>query len=159
MLLQIATDADYPVSVRSQILDEMEDWNPDEVLPILSSVITGEDNPILVSEAADALSDMETTEALEILTNAYESIDNVDLKNQVLDEIADSELPSVLGFLTDVALTTDDDMSSFVNQTLRNSIANSFACPCYQANLTQKSFHLYFPYSQFICSLSAQSEY
>ena len=30
MLLQIATDADYPVSVRSQILDEMADWDAEE---------------------------------------------------------------------------------------------------------------------------------
>ncbi|NKB34563.1 MAG: hypothetical protein GKR91_15835 [Pseudomonadales bacterium] len=114
MLLEIATDQDYPVSVRSEILDEMEDWNPDVVLPILSSVLRNETNPILVSDAADTLSDMETAEALNILTSAYESIDNVELQHQILEEIADVDLPNVIGFLTDVALTANDDVSAAV---------------------------------------------
>lgn len=114
LLLNIATDQDYSISVRSQILDEMDDWDPAVVLPILSSVVMNESNPILVSEAADALSDMETEEALEILIDAYATVEELALRQMILEEIGDTDLPNVLGFLSDIALTAEDDLSAAV---------------------------------------------
>ncbi|MDA0687519.1 MAG: HEAT repeat domain-containing protein [Proteobacteria bacterium] len=108
-LLAIATDADYPRSVRAEILGEMDNWDEDVALDTLAAILRNEDDISLIAEAADALSDMESEASLAVLIESFEDIEQPELRREILDEIADMDLNGVLPFLSEVALSDVDD--------------------------------------------------
>lgn len=114
LLREIATNPEYPISIRAEILGEMEDWDPQLAITTLSAILVSETDPNLIAEAADALSDMETPESLTALIGAYDAVENLAIQHEILEEIADVETPEVLTFLTNVALSDVDDETAAV---------------------------------------------
>ncbi|MCH7817507.1 MAG: HEAT repeat domain-containing protein, partial [Proteobacteria bacterium] len=89
LLLRIAADPDYPVSVRGEILDAMVDWDHDLAVETLSAVLRDDADIALVAEAADSLSDIGSEAALSALMDAHRRIDNLAIRHEILEEIAD----------------------------------------------------------------------
>lgn len=114
LLLDIAVNPDYPVSVRAEILNNMEDWDEDFAVTTLSSILASETDPLLVSEAADSLADIGSDAALDVLFDNYQSKDELMARQLILEQIADVDSPNVITFLTDIALSDSDDQTAAI---------------------------------------------
>ncbi len=107
-LLAIARDEDAPTAIRAEIVDEMDNWDPEQTLPVLQTLLETTE-PALLEEVADTLADIGSNAAIELLLAAYSAQNDPGLQYILLEEISDAETPAVLSFLSDLALQTADD--------------------------------------------------
>ncbi len=113
-LLDIASDTEYPLYIRAEIIGELDNWEGEQAIDTLREIIRNETETALVAEAADALADLGTDAAVSALMESYEDIDNIEVRYVVLDEITDVETPEVLNFLSDIALNDGDNDSAAI---------------------------------------------
>ncbi len=114
LLKDIVGDPTYPASVKAAIINNMDEWEPGQALPILASVLSTETELRLVAEAADTLADMGSPAAVEVLTDSYASHDNAEVRRIILGQISDVKTPETINFLSSIAINDGDDETAAV---------------------------------------------
>lgn len=107
-LIEILGDEAFSVSIRSEIVSEMDDWNDEQSLAILEEILTTSTELSLIEEAADALADSDSEAAIAVLLDAFDQQQTPELRYVMLEQIADVESQAVMSLLSDIALTSAD---------------------------------------------------
>ena len=108
IMIRVATSEEYPVRLRRQVINEMEDWDEAVALEIFTDLLTSESNPQIIAEVADALTDIGSDASIAVLTTNFDRIEIKELRHIIVEEISDHDSPQVLGFLTERALENSD---------------------------------------------------
>jgi HEAT repeat protein len=108
-LLEIVDDESFPVSIRSEIVGDLDNWEESEAIPVLGRLLRNSTEPALIEEAADALADIGSDEAVSVLLDGFSQQQDMGLRYVMLEEIANLETPRIMNFLSDIALENEDD--------------------------------------------------
>ncbi len=108
-LLEIVDDEAYPVSIRAEIIGDLDNWEENEALETLGRVLNNSSEPALIEEAADALADIGSEESVAMLLQGFAQQEDIMLRHVMLEEITDLETPRVMNFLSEIALNNEDD--------------------------------------------------
>lgn len=109
LLLSLAKDSDFPVMARTEIIEDMANWNSDIAVAEISQIIGNSSDLGIISEGIESLSDIGNQAAIDGLLTLFEGTDRDEVRVIILEEIGEIETPQVMAFLNNIALSHEDD--------------------------------------------------
>lgn len=109
LLLSLAKDPDFPVMARTEIIEDMANWDPATTVPEISEIIGNSSDLGVISEGVESLSDIGNQAAIDELLNLFETTDRDEVRIFILEEIGETETPQIMAFLNDIAISHIDD--------------------------------------------------
>lgn len=109
LLLSLAKDPDFPLMARTEIIEDMANWDPATTVPEISEIIGNSSDLGVISEGVESLSDIGNQAAIDELLTLFEVTDRDEVRIFILEEIGEIETPQIMAFLNDIAISHIDD--------------------------------------------------